>query len=143
MTISRRVLNMKITFRRVLNIVFTLRTLLNMVSARRRSPQGLLKRPTTVSARDAHPQSFPCSAGSVAAGKQTVSGKKWLWRCGDHGHDSGDDGDGGDGGNGNDGVAVKKKKKKKKKKMMMLVMMTVMVMMAMVMTSTMVGLWRW
>ena len=46
---------MKITLRRVLNIVFTFRTLLNMVSASRRSPQGLLKRPTTVSARDAHP----------------------------------------------------------------------------------------
>ena len=40
-------------------MVFTSRTLLNMVSASRRSPQGLLKRPTTVSARDAHPQSAP------------------------------------------------------------------------------------
>ena len=46
---------MKITLRRVLNMVFTSRTFLNMVSASRRSPQGLLKRPTTVSARDAHP----------------------------------------------------------------------------------------
>ena len=49
---------MKITLRRVLNIVFTLRTLLNMVSASRRSPQGLLKKPTTVSARELHPHSF-------------------------------------------------------------------------------------
>ena len=49
---------MKTILRRVLNIVFTLRTLLDMVSVSRRSPQGLLKRPTTpVSARDgAHPK---------------------------------------------------------------------------------------
>ena len=50
---------MKTTLRRVLNIVFTFRTLLNMVSASRRSPQGLLKKPTTVSARESHPQAAP------------------------------------------------------------------------------------
>ena len=40
-------------------MVFTFRTLLNMVNASRRSPQGLLKIPTTVSARELHPQSKP------------------------------------------------------------------------------------
>ena len=49
---------MKTMLRRVLNIVFTFRTLLNMVSALMRSPQGLLKIPTTVSARELHPQGF-------------------------------------------------------------------------------------
>ena len=43
---------MKTTLRRVLNRVFTFWTLINMVSASRRSPQGLLKIPTTVSARE-------------------------------------------------------------------------------------------
>ena len=52
---------MKTTSRRVLNIVFTFRTFLNMVSASRRSPQGLLKIPTTVSARELHPHLFGAS----------------------------------------------------------------------------------
>ena len=39
-----------------------------MVSASRRSPQGLLKRPTTVSARDAHPQEKG-NAGEKGKGK--------------------------------------------------------------------------
>ena len=50
---------MKTTLRRVLNIVFTFRTLLNMVSASRRSPQGLLKKPTTVWARESHSHAQP------------------------------------------------------------------------------------
>ena len=75
---------MRITLRRVLNMVFTSRTLLNMVSASRRSPQGLLKRPTTVSARDAHPQApwaWTGDSGTTATSDVLQTGRRGIIRA--------------------------------------------------------------